>query len=379
MRICFVMLPIEFYSPISGGAIATVTMNVAQELTEQGHNVDIITPDDGQPSYPVGNVHFISLSQSGAMRGLLMHFQARFMEWDSPEYGQYWSRVKRVLANLRPDAVVLANDIESAPLVKRVQPETVVVSWLHNECRLCRRTAKRLRKADVFLTCSDYVRRWFLSACRVDPSKVHTAHAGVDPRHFFPEPEQELNELRLLYIGRLDPNKGVDAVIDAFRILKERKLPVTLTVAGSGWFYRRKNREEESFVFRLRKSMKESDVDWLGHVPRRWLPGVIRSHDIALVLSRSQEPFGLVVLEAMSSGLVVLASPHGGLTESCGEAGVHVDPEKPKEIADILEALLRKPERLSELKQNAVNRARLAMWKNTADVLLNAIEGVQSN
>lgn len=373
------MLPIEFYSPVSGGAIATVTMHVAKELVGQGHTVEIITPADGQPSYPVGNVHCISQPQTGAMQRILRHFHARIMEWDSPEYGQYWSGVSRLLLKLRLDAVVLANDIESALLVKLTQPETVVVSWLHNECRRGRRTAQNLRQTDVFLACSDYVRRWFLAAYKVDASNVYTAYAGVDPHLFFPEPRRQLTQLRLLYVGRLDPNKGVDAAVDTFRILKERNLPVTLTVAGGGWFYKRKDRSEESFVLALRKSMEELDVEWLGHVPRRWLPGVIRSHDVALVLSRSQEPFGLVVLEAMSSGVAVLASPHGGLTESCGGAGVHVDPQKPKEIADVLEAFLRTPETLSELKQKAVNRARLASWKTTADVLLKAINGVHDN
>jgi glycosyltransferase involved in cell wall biosynthesis len=225
----------------------------------------------------------------------------------------------------------------------------------------------------VYLACSHYVRRWFISSSKVDPSSVHTAHAGVDPLLFFPEETQEKMPLRLLYVGRLDPNKGVDVAVDAFRILKERNLPVTLTVAGGGWFYKRRHRTEEKFVLNLSKSMGILNVEWLGHVPRRWLPEVVRRHDIALVLSRSQEPFGLVVLEAMASGVAVLASSRGGLTESCGEAGVLADPDRPNEIADLLEALAKEPNKLRELKTKAVQRARRARWIDTAEVLLGAI------
>jgi len=373
MRICFVMLPIEFYSPVSGGAIATVTMNVAKELLEQGHYVEIIAPSDGQPMYPVGRVHGIPQSQDGALKRVVKHLQARVMSWDSGDYGQYWSSVRAVLASLRPDAVVLANDIESAPLVKRASSQAVVVSWLHNECRFTRRAEAGLRGTDVFLACSHYIRRWFLSSSKVDPSSVHTAHAGVDPALFFPEEEKPKNPLRLLYVGRLDPNKGVDAAIDAFRILKERNLSATLTVAGGGWFYKRKNLTEERFVLNLSKSMERLNVEWLGHVPRRWLPEVVRRHDIALVLSRSQEPFGLVVLEAMSSGVAVLASPHGGLSESCGEAGVLANPDRPNEVADVLEDLASHPDKLRDLKQKSVRRARRARWIDTAEVLVGAI------
>jgi glycosyltransferase involved in cell wall biosynthesis len=379
MRICFVMPPFEFYSPVSGGAIATVTLHVARELERQGHRVEVITPVDGQPTHPVGELHCIPQCHDGALQRVLKHLQARCMGWDSPEYRGYWQNVQRLLSSARPDVVVLANDIGSAQLVRQVHPRCVLVSWLHNECPLNRGTGKGLRQTDVFLACSEYIRQWFISESKLDSGAVFTAHAGVDSSLFFPAKPRGTGSLRLLYVGRLDPNKGVDAAVDAFRILRKRSLPFKLSVAGGGWFYRRNNRAEDGFVFTLRNKMDELGVDWLGHVPRRWLPGVIREHDIALVLSRSQEPFGLVVLEAMASGLVVLASPHGGLTEACGEAGIFVDPFNPGQVADRLEELANAPEQVEELKKKAVLRASEATWKNTADVLVKSIKRVRES
>jgi glycosyltransferase involved in cell wall biosynthesis len=274
---------------------------------------------------------------------------------------------------LRPDVVVLSNDLVGALEVRKALPQVKVAVWVHNECHSGGDIPSGLAATDVFLSCSGYIQDWLSKRHGVSKERIRVAYAGVDKDVFFPSARSIRVGLKLLYVGRLDPNKGVDLAVEALKKLKELDLPVSLTVAGHSWFYRRSGVEEDSFLRRLRGAMKETQVDWLGHVPRRWIPSVMREHDVALVISRSQEPFGLVVLEAMASGLAVMASSHGGLREACGKAGIFVDPENDEQIIQKLRSLCDNKEELEEWKQRSLVRAEAFHWRQTAGVLLTAV------
>ena len=148
-----------------------------------------------------------------------------------------------------------------------------------------------------------------------------------------------------------------------------RGFPVTITVAGAKWFYHQPDESGGAFEQTLQRKITAADGEALGHVPRARVAEVIREHDIVCVLSRSQEPFGLVVLEAMASGCAVVASARGGLPEACGGAALLVDPERPMEIADALRRLVTEPATLAEYKRRGLARAQAAPWENTAELL----------
>ncbi len=109
----------------------------------------------------------------------------------------------------------------------------------------------------------------------------------------------------LLHVGRLAPEKGVDRILDAFA-LAQRLLPsgaIQLVVAGTG-------PSEES----LRRHAPPN-VTFLGNLDRRSvLPRLYASAD-AFVFASLTETLGLVVLEAMASGLPVIAAPAGGVAD----------------------------------------------------------------
>ncbi len=367
------MPPIEYYSPVSGGAVATVTASVAEELELLNHEVYVLSPEDAQPVYPAGRVHPVHFEPTGLVGRIRAHAEARLRRWDHLGEGRFWRETTRILMEVRPDVVVLANDILGARRVKQVLPKVTVVGWLHNECEPRGDIDAGIKAADVFLACSDYIKEWFLS--RYKPTaRIYTAHAGVDGSTFFPDANKAGETLRCIYVGRLDPNKGVDVAVQAVADLRQRKLDVSITVAGSAWFYNRPDKSSCKYISGLKQEMKRAHADWLGHVPRRWLPGVLREHDVALVLSRSREPFGLVVLEAMASGLVVVASPHGGLSEACGGAGIFADPENKSGLQQKLEKLCKDRAELWKWRQCSMQRAMQARWATTASVLLKAVQ-----
>ncbi|HEY8767047.1 MAG TPA: glycosyltransferase family 4 protein, partial [Dehalococcoidia bacterium] len=66
---------------------------------------------------------------------------------------------------------------------------------------------------------------------------------------------------------------------------------------------------------RKRHDALASDVDWLGRLSSEEIDKLYMTHDVAVVPSTWEEPFGLVALEAMAAGLPVIATQSGGLTE----------------------------------------------------------------
>ena len=99
-------------------------------------------------------------------------------------------------------------------------------------------------------------------------------------------------------------------------------MPISLTVAGGLWFYGHGDEMNDPYFRLLKSKMDAAEASCLGHVVRAEVPELIRDHDVVCVLSRSQEPFSLVALEAMASGCAVIASNRGGLPEACGGSGL---------------------------------------------------------
>jgi phosphatidylinositol alpha 1,6-mannosyltransferase len=158
--------------------------------------------------------------------------------------------------------------------------------------------------------------------CALGVPDVQVWGCGVDAVRF--NPARRSQKLRtkfgldgaftFIYVGRLAAEKGVGIVVEAFR-RASAKLPagaVRLVIAGAG--------PEED---RLRASAPEGTI-FLGFLDRvTALPELYASAD-AFVFASTTETLGLVVLEAMSSGLSVIATPAGGVAEHLrdGENGI---------------------------------------------------------
>lgn len=145
-------------------------------------------------------------------------------------------------------------------------------------------------------------------------------------------PEQRPQHLELLLVGRLSPRKGTDIAIDAVARLRDEGLPVRLTLAGDvfpgyEWY------EEQLRAQVVRLGLGES-VRFLGFVATQ-APLYEAAH-VVLVPSRV-EPFGLVAVEGMSAGRVVVAAGVGGLREivRSGDTGWLCEPE-PAALAGVL-------------------------------------------
>jgi len=173
--------------------------------------------------------------------------------------------------------------------------------------------------------------------------KVYVTHLGHDPEKFNTEiPPEDVRRIRkaysivddyVLYMGTLKPSKNIEGLIEAFLLVSAQWPTVKLVIAGKkGWLY-------ES-IFKKAEQLGLTDkVVFTGFVPEEDKPGLIRGAKV-LVLPSFWEGFGLDAVNAMASGVPVVASHAGSLPEVVGEAGILVDPDDIDSMAQGIESVL---------------------------------------
>jgi glycosyltransferase involved in cell wall biosynthesis len=293
---------------------------------------------------------------------------------------RYFAGSARLAAEAASDVVHLNNFAQPARALKRARPETRVV--LHMQCdwlsqishALVRRRAEHV---DLVLGCSDYITE---RARRVLPdTRCETLHNGVDPDAFSPAsaPAQRV-AARLLFVGRVSPDKGVHVLIDAFRRVGREHPELELDLVGDealppldmqiaideqervralARFYGR-----EGYLGPLLAALPRELSERVRH--RTWtgreeLPPLYRSSRMLVLPSVWEEPFGIPLVEAMASGLPVVATRVGGVPEVVehGVTGLLVPPDDPEALAGAIGELLAEPRRARELGQAGRRRA----------------------
>ena len=160
----------------------------------------------------------------------------------------------------------------------------------------------------------------------------------------------------LVFLGRLVSDKGVDLLLKALANLKERGLTPKLTIIGKG-------EEESNLRQQSRKLNIDEQVNFAGVKVGRELVELLNAHQIMVVPSLWQEPFGIVALEGIACGCVVVGSQEGGLKDAIGECGVTFPNGNVAALTKRLAELLNESDKLSLYRQKA--EAHLARHKQT--------------
>jgi glycosyltransferase involved in cell wall biosynthesis len=191
--------------------------------------------------------------------------------------------------------------------------------------------------------------------------------------HSFTDPETKEASTVLLYVGRFLDFKRVPMLIRAYARARPRfDKPAPLVIWGGSpgeWG------EEHPYTVALREGT--DDVFFLGWRGHDELPDGLACSD-ALVVPSLNEPFGLVLLEAMSSGLPVIATRSGGPltfvnTEPGHPNGWMIEPDKVDELAEALVETVNDPEERRRRGRNAYEQIRSTYsW----DVLAERIGGI---
>ncbi|WP_421381551.1 glycosyltransferase family 4 protein [Bacillus salacetis] len=192
--------------------------------------------------------------------------------------------------------------------------------------------------------------------------KCHIIPNGIDDYWHSHTPSQRLepseDQLRLLFIGLLDENKNLGAVLSACSILKEQGKNVYLEVAGSGPL-EEKNKQ-------MCKELNITDnVTFHGYVKDQEKIRKIMGETDVFVMPSFRETFGLVYIEAMSQGIPVIYSEGQGIDGvfENGEVGYAVDPHKPETIVEAINNVRMSYE---EMSANGIRESKGFKWANVA-------------
>jgi len=152
----------------------------------------------------------------------------------------------------------------------------------------------------------------------------------------------------LVFLGRLVSSKGAQVLIEALEVLRRSALELNLTIIGDG-------PEREPLENLVRILGLKQQITFTGTIPTERVAKLLREHKVLVVPSIWNEGFGVVALEGIASGCVVVASDSGGLPEAVGDCGIVVRAGDPQELADGIKRILTEPGLINALKINSVD------------------------
>jgi glycosyltransferase involved in cell wall biosynthesis len=380
-----ILLLSNLYPPYAAGGAEILASDIAAGLERLGHEVMVLTSSHG----------LTRAGQDGGVWRILRefpvaHFDQRhsFARQFNKLYNYYRRYhcpanardLRRVVSAVKPDVLYVweITGVGVTSLLKSIADLNIPTVfhlgsyWLlyagspeTEQSRLRLRNLKRwligsfpTPRTASFIAVSATVKRKYVEA-GFSPESIEAIYNGIDPRFFdLPLAERPANNVlkgrfHLLFTGRLRLEKGVFVVLKALDLLvneSREAFPVHLNIFGSG---------DKVYIDELQSFLQARHltevVTFHGWVPQDELIVYYDCSDIMLVPSLWQEPFGLVVAEAMARGLPVIASDIGGPAEILTHDvdGILVSPGDEHALAAAIKQLLENPDKRERLSQAA--------------------------
>ncbi len=377
MRIAFVTPPGLKVLPPNQKSSGIWTYEVARRLSVD-NEVTVFTDERKGPSeHWSEGVRYRFVSQVGVPRSVLHKMlranriisTRRRPVFSSPLNGLgYALQVARELKRDPPDYIHIHSYFQFVPIIKDACPAKVI---LHMHCDWLSQLDRRLiwryvRKADVVISCSNFVTRNTVRRFPEISDRCFTVNPGVDPSLFSPGSKPTEACPSVLFVGRISPEKGIHVLLESFRILLQEEQGCKLFLVGAqisappdfivrpsddpqvrtlARFYPKGSRAAyASYLKHQVEKMGISDqVSFIPFLPHVQIPRWIRLSDV-LVNPSFYESFGRSLVEGMSCGKPVIGTRTGGMTElvNSGKDGFLV---RRGDAAGLAECMLRLIER----------------------------------
>jgi len=236
-----------------------------------------------------------------------------------------------------------------------------------------------LRAADHIIAATLAEKSQLQFLYRADEGKISIIPPGVDISHFYPIAPDEAKSVigvpqhdqMLLFVGRIEPLKGVDTLIRAIALMRSKgvqaQFPHYLAIIGGDPNVNAADMTSE--MRRLQALCHELGLQdmvvFLGKQAQASLPYYYSAAEV-LIMPSYYESFGMVALEAMACGTPVVASQVGGLAYLVqdGVNGFVVPGGDPVALSEKLTELVSKPELRKQLGEQAATYATDYSWEN---------------
>ena len=412
MKIAFVNQPMDGVIPPYQNSIGIWTFQVARRVAQNNEVIVYAKWMRTQKQWQeeTGEIEYRFVwALPNKIISKITGFLARFQKKERPVHASilyYLDYILQVALDLRKekcDFIHIHNFTQFVSVVRAFNPNAKIV--LHMNCEWLsqldqRMIERRMAKADLILGSSDYItekiRRRFPHFAKV----CQTVFNGVDANYFVSQNDNGIekanSDQRLLFVGRVSPEKGVHDLIDAFGQVAERypnakldivgpvgELPVDfiINLSDEPEVAQLASLYEESYEIQLRRlvpSHLAEQVSFWGSVPHDKILKHYHNTDILINPSYS-ESFGMSLVEAMASEKPVVATRVGGMQEIVkeGETGLLVERGNISALAEAIIQLLAD----AELRQSMGKAGRkrvlsLFDWDQVAESLIKHYEDV---
>ncbi len=262
-------------------------------------------------------------------RGNITHIRPR-----SPVGKRYRAAVRRWVNRLRPDLIQIENRPAQVIRMKMNHPHTPVwlslhsVTFLESTRGMRRAVYQGLLLADRIVVNSEFLREEVTRRYPFCEPKLLVNHLGTDETMFTsqwsPSMQKERERLKasmglehkqiVLYAGRLIRMKGVHHLLNVWAEVVKQHPQALLLIIGSAYYGSDRMTPYVKSLHRLGNRLPQH-IRFIPFTPYSRMPEWFRIADVAVVPSIGQEAFGLVNVEAMSSGVPIIAGDAGGIHE----------------------------------------------------------------
>ena len=326
------------FSPKVGG-LETIAEILARELAAQGQHVTVVTRTRELAGPTVDRPYTIVRDPS-------------------------WLRLFRLVAACD---VFVHNHLSlkvAYPLVLFRRPWIIVYHTLYRTQWMRGWLQLRASRFATSFACSNSLAQNLRPPCRVIPN-------AYDDRVFRTAPGGT-RQRELIFVGRLIKEKGAQTLLQALKLLNAEGLRLRLTLVGSG-------PDSDYLKNRSRELGLDGQIEFIGEKHSDELAVILNDHKILVVPSLVPESFGIVALEAIACGCVVVGSDSGGLKEAIGPCGVTFPPGDAFALAKTLSQLWRSPDGWPRYWQGADDHLRKHSVATVSGVYLDIIRRMTSH
>jgi len=181
---------------------------------------------------------------------------------------------------------------------------------------------------------------------------------GIEDQLPNPDRAMPSQKLRIAYVGRLVPEKGVPVLLEAGKILKAEGHDLEIRIIGDG----SERPKLEEFI---QREKLEPFTSITGFLTGDAFAGALRDVSVVVMPSTWEETAGLAAIEQMMRGRLVIAADIGGLTEVLGDAGLKFVPGNPVSLANCLRSVIQNPALVGSYGEKARSRALRLFQRST--------------
>jgi glycosyltransferase involved in cell wall biosynthesis len=381
LRVLAILPSSEYFSPQRGGALATWVYQVYRRLPLDARVITVAN-NNLYAVLPVLECHKNNIAEK-----LYAVLRNRSF-WGLLESIKYWlrndynRRVARHCRSFNPSIIHIQNDYEAVLSVKRLNPQALIILHMQNdhlvEADDLKRAEESCHAADKIAFCSEYLRCNLLKTFPSVPwQKTFVIFNGADASSSLSSVRLFENDPRLLFVGRIVPQKGLHLLLEAIDSVFECYPKATLRIVGGINFG---SNEEDEYLQSLRQkaSVWSDRIVFVGPVPHDQIFVEFTNADLFICPSVWNEPLGMVNAEAMSCGLPVVAFARGGIPEIVGDAGILVEEISATALAEAIKAVLSNPELRQKLSQQGIERVSEKFnWPAISQIWLQELQSLE--